>query len=58
MLVAAVQSSAAHRTKVDDVPADCLLWLADQPDVKYRHPTIFVYIDSRRLWLERAARVE
>jgi hypothetical protein len=39
-----------------DVPADYLLWLADQPEVKYRHPTIFVYIDSRRPWLERAAR--
>jgi hypothetical protein len=40
-----------------DVPADYLLWLADQPEVKYKHATIFVYIDSRRLWFERAVRV-
>jgi hypothetical protein len=47
-----------HKGKMfRDVPADYLLWFPDQPEVKYKHPTIFVYIDSRRPWLERAARV-
>jgi hypothetical protein len=44
-------------TMLREVPADNSLWLADQPEVNYMHRTIFVYIDSRRPWLERAARV-
>jgi hypothetical protein len=48
-----------HKGKrLDEVPADYLLWLADQPEVKYKYPTIFVYIDSRRPWLEMEARVQ
>jgi uncharacterized protein (DUF3820 family) len=38
-----------HKGKMlRDVPADCLGWLADQPEVKYKHSTILVYVESRR----------
>lgn len=42
--------------KLGDVPADYLLWLVDQGNVRVRYPELYRYVDQGRAHLEKEAK--